>query len=216
MVILALDVGERRIGVAVADPEGRLASLVGAVIRRDAASTRTAIAKVVRERAVTHMLVGVPLGPNGEETARAASIRQFAHGLASALGVHVVFRDERHTTQDALMRSREATELPDGRRRGARRPPSPQAREAARRRIDAMAAAILLQTYLDEVIREGDVRLLPDSPKPSLHSPDAVGEEETTEAPPDLSEALEDALLDAIVEAIPANFAGSPRHGTGA
>ena len=150
MQILALDVGERRIGIAVADLRGRLASPVGAVLRRDAASTRAAIANVVRERAVTHLLVGVPLGPNGEETPRAASIREFAVGVATALGLPVAFRDERNTTQDAVLRSREATELPEGRRRGARRPPSPQAREAARRRIDAMAAAVLLQAYLDE------------------------------------------------------------------
>lgn len=203
MVILALDVGDRRIGIAVADARGRLASPVGAVVRRDTAQTRDAIANVVRERAVTRLLVGVPLGPNGEETGRAVSIREFADGLATALGLPVAFRDERNTTQDALTQSREATDLPEGRRRGARRPPSPTAREAARRRIDAMAAAVLLQGYLNE----GISALGMSGERQAPHAPGF--------APSDLSEALAEALLDAIEDAMPADRGASPRHGTG-
>jgi putative Holliday junction resolvase len=157
MVILALDVGARRIGVAVADPRGRLATPLGAVVRRDGRSdARAAIADVARERGATSLLVGVPLGPNGEETPRAASIRAFANGLAASLALPVAFRDERNTTQDALARRVAGVELPEGRRHGARRPPSPQAREAARRRLDAMAAAVLLQAHLDETLAPGD------------------------------------------------------------
>ena len=214
MQILALDVGERRIGIAVGDLRGRLASPVGAVLRRDAASTRAAIANVVRERAATHLLVGVPLGPNGEETPRAASIRKFAADLAITLGLPVAFRDERNTTQDAVLRSREATELPEGRRRGARRPPSPQAREAARRRIDAMAAAVLLQAYLDEgptrtAETEAFILLAPANPSsprgdgpnpPSLPSLPGIGETTETGKSADSGQS--------------ATWPALPRHGT--
>lgn len=203
MVIMALDVGARRIGVAVADPRGRLATPIGAIIRRDVGGTRAAIAAVARELGATALLIGLPLGPNGEETLRATSIREFADGLATALGLPVAFRDERNTTQDALTQSREATDLPEGRRRGARRPPSPTAREAARRRIDAMAAAVLLQAYLNE----GISALGMSGERQAPHVPGF--------APSDLSEALADALLDAIEDAMPADRGASPRHGTG-
>ncbi len=151
MVIVSLDVGDRRIGVAVADADGRLATPVGAIMRRDMAGTRAAISAIVRERGATLLLVGVPLGPNGEETPRATGIRAFASGLGAAVGLPVTFRDERFTTQDALARAREAEPVTPGRRRGSRPPPSAHAREAARRRVDAMAAAVLLQAHLDEM-----------------------------------------------------------------
>lgn len=185
MVTLALDVGDRRIGAAVADPEGRLATPLGAVPRRDVAGTRAAVAAISGGRAVTHLLVGVPLGPNGEETARATAIRAFATTLAEGLGVPVTFRDERNTTQDALARARATTESPDGRRRGARRAPSPHAREAARRRIDAMAAAVLLQAHLDEA-----------RTTPGREAASASGSPADDGVAAALAQALADALLD--------------------
>jgi|GEM_PF-127429 putative Holliday junction resolvase len=196
MVIVALDVGERRIGVAVADPGLRLATPVGAVVRRDGPGTRAAIATVMRERGGTRLLVGVPLGPNGEETPQAGAIRAFARGIADHLGVPVEFRDERHTTQDALARSREVSDVPEGRRRGARRPPSPHAREGARRRLDAMAAAVLLQAHLDEAINEGQGQ--------------GASTRMTTAVPSDLSEALADALRDAADEGMPTSDGPAP------
>jgi putative Holliday junction resolvase len=179
VVIMALDVGDRRIGVAIADPGGQLATPIPAVVRRDGLRTRASIATVARERGATRILVGVPLGPNGEETVRSGLIRAFASGLGADLGLPIDFRDERSTTQDALARARQATDLPEGRRPVAARPPSPHAREALRRRIDSMAAAVLLQSHLDE-----------DRARQTAHLDPMV-----THA--DLSQALADALLDA-------------------
>lgn len=229
MVIVALDVGERRIGVAVADPEGRLATPIGAIVRRDGPATCEAIATVMRERGGTRLLVGVPLGPNGEETLRASAIREFARAVADHLALPVAFRDERHTTQDALARSREVRELPEGRRRGARRPPSPHAREAARRRIDAMAAAVLLQAHLDEVINEGQGqgprhRSFSEYSLPAPSPERATAEERgafdkcprsQATPPADLSEALADALRDADDEVMPTGDAPAPSRAPG-
>lgn len=227
MVIVALDVGERRIGVAVADPGGRLATPVGAVVRRDGPGTREAIATVMRERGGTCLVVGVPLGPNGEETPRAGAIRVFARGLADHLGVPVEFRDERYTTQDALARSRAKSEVPEGRRRGARRPPSPHAREVARRWIDAMAAAILLQAHLDEAMNEGQGSRQPPPGAMGEVSPGTAGDSPgpgkgqapttrmTTAVPSDVSELFADALRDADDDAVTAGDDAAPSRAPG-
>ena len=160
-VIIALDVGDRRIGVAASDPTGRLASPVGAIIRTDLASTLDGISSVVRDRSATSILVGVPLGLQGEATKRSEDIRLLAARIGAHTGLPMVFRDERNTSQDA---SRMATAvdlagghvdaLGDGSSTGRRtrlRPiPSVREREARRRRIDTLAATVLLQAYLDE------------------------------------------------------------------
>ncbi|MSQ43052.1 MAG: Holliday junction resolvase RuvX [Chloroflexi bacterium] len=160
-VIIALDVGERRIGVAASDPTGLLASPVGAIIRNDLASTLDGIGSVARDRGATAILVGVPLGLLGEATTRSEDIRSLANRIEAHTGLPMVFRDERNTSQDAL-RLATAGDLAGGHvdalsggsstgRRARLRPiPSVREREARRRRIDALAATVLLQAYLDE------------------------------------------------------------------
>ncbi len=166
-VIIALDVGDRRIGVAASDPTGLLASPVGAIIRSDLASTLDGIGSVVRDRGATSMLIGVPLGLQGEATKRSEDIRALARRIGAHIGLPIVFRDERNTSQDAS-RMATAVDLAGGHvdtfgdgssagRRGRLRPiPSVREREARRRRIDALAATVLLQAYLDERRRHED------------------------------------------------------------
>jgi putative Holliday junction resolvase len=160
-VIIALDVGDRRIGVAASDPTGLLASPVGAIIRTDLASTLDGISSVVRDRSATSILVGVPLGLQGEATKRSEDIRLLASRIGAHTGLPMVFRDERNTSQDASrmatavdLASGHVDALGDGSSTGRRarlRPiPSAREREARRRRIDALAATVLLQAYLDE------------------------------------------------------------------
>lgn len=160
-VIIALDVGDRRIGVAASDPTGLLASPVGAIIRTDLASTLDGISSVVRDRGATSILVGVPLGLQGEATKRSEDIRLLAARIGAHTGLPMVFRDERNTSQDASQMATavdlaggHVDALGDGSSTGRRtrlRPiPSAREREARRRRIDALAATVLLQAYLDE------------------------------------------------------------------
>ncbi len=160
-VMIALDVGDRRIGVAASDPTGLLASPVGAIIRNDLGSTLDGIRSVVRERGATAILVGVPLGLLGEATSRSETIHSLADRIAAHTGLPMVFRDERNTSLDAS-RLANAVDLAGGHvdalgdasatgRRARLRPiPSVREREARRRRIDALAATVLLQAYLDE------------------------------------------------------------------
>jgi putative Holliday junction resolvase len=130
---MGLDVGERRVGVAIGDELGMIASPLTIVRRRagDLAELRDlAIAKCV-----DRLVIGLPTGLSGREGPQAAVVRQFADALEAAVGpeIQVVFWDERLTTAVAERTLQES---------GAWR----------RRRkgdVDAVAAAVILQGYLD-------------------------------------------------------------------
>ena len=101
MRVLALDFGSARCGVAVSDPTGTLATPLEPVLR---ANTRKGIARlttVVREVAAARVVIGLPLGLSGADTAQTAETRGFAERLAEALPVPVELYDERFTTRIA-------------------------------------------------------------------------------------------------------------------
>ena len=133
MRILALDVGEKRIGVAVSDPGGMIAQPAGVIIRR---SRRQAIAEI-RTRVVAcdagRIVVGLPVRMDGTEGEAAAGVRKFVDLLREAVPVPVDVQDERLSTAEA-----DRAMIAGGARRLRRR--------ASR---DAVAAALFLQTYLD-------------------------------------------------------------------
>ena len=130
---LGLDIGEKRIGVAISDPTGWLAT--GRTVVRSIGRDKdvVAIAKIVSDEAVTLIVVGMPLSLNGTEGPQAEKVRRFGKELSRATTVGIVFWDERLTTVEARRYLRDA---------GMR--PSKQ-----RANIDAAAAEILLQNYLD-------------------------------------------------------------------
>jgi putative Holliday junction resolvase len=132
---MALDVGERRIGVAVSDELGAIATPLTTVRRGQ--GDLTAIGDLVREWHVSRLVVGLPTGLSGREGPQAALVRTFAAKLEETLApaVKLVYWDERLTTAIAE-RSLVAT--------GTRR-------ERRKEQIDAVAAAVLLQSYLDAV-----------------------------------------------------------------
>jgi putative Holliday junction resolvase len=133
MTILALDFGERRIGVAVSDSLGVTARplqvLERGAVKDDIESIKQLVARYRCERIV----VGFPLNMDGSAGPQARRARTFAGRLRGSLGVEVVMWDERLTTVEADNAMLSANLKPDERR--------------ARR--DAVAAAILLQDYLD-------------------------------------------------------------------
>jgi putative Holliday junction resolvase len=133
--LLALDVGERRIGVAVSDPTGTLARPLTIITRASRQADFQAIAQLVDETAAERIIVGLPLSLDGTEGPQARTVRRYAERLAQAISVGVEFWDERYSSATA------AEILRDKRKRRRRRP----AREA----IDAAAAAVILQSFLD-------------------------------------------------------------------
>jgi putative Holliday junction resolvase len=133
MRVLALDVGERRIGVAVSDPTGMLATPHGVIRRRSKAEDFAAVARLVTELRAEKVVVGLPLSLNGDVGPQARRVMRYAQALARALPVPVELYDERYSTvtADEL--------LAEGGRKRRRTP------------IDAAAAAVILQEYLGNI-----------------------------------------------------------------
>lgn len=134
MRILSLDLGTRRIGVALSDPTGTIASAFDVFPAEGRTRTAARIAQLVRTHGVVRILVGLPVRLDGTEGAEARKARQFASALQQEIGVPVELLDERLSTAEAERAMLEAD--------------ASRARRRARR--DAVAAALLLQRYLDK------------------------------------------------------------------
>ena len=131
--LLALDVGGRRIGVAVSDETRSIATPVGYVERRRPGADRAELRRLVAKWDVEQLVVGLPTSLSGREGPQAAEVRAYAEALAADLGLPLVYWDERLTTAIA-----ERALIAAGTRR-----------ERRREQIDATAAAVILQDYLD-------------------------------------------------------------------
>ena len=132
MSIAALDLGRRRIGVAVTDAAAMGAHPVGVVERRSMAHDLEAIAAMLRDREVTTIVVGLPLNMDGSEGPAARAARLFAERMGAALKVEVEMFDERLTSFEAEERLKG---MPV--KKGARKPA-----------IDAIAATVILEGWL--------------------------------------------------------------------
>jgi putative Holliday junction resolvase len=132
--VLALDVGTRRLGVAVSDPSGTVASPLATVPRRTPAEDAEAIAALAAEQDATTVVVGLPLTLAGREGPAAAAVRAYLAELAPLLGgLAFELVDERLSTVAA-----ERARVGGGVRRQARR-----------QVVDQLAASVFLQTWLD-------------------------------------------------------------------
>jgi putative Holliday junction resolvase len=141
--LLGLDVGERRIGVALADVDGRAVPLT--TIRRsdDPSTDGAAIAALVSKHDVTEIIVGLPLDMSGGEGSQAASTRAWVEAARPAWIARVRYRDERLSSHVAEQR---VGPMKRGRSGG---PPTRAQRDAWRARIDREAARVILQDELD-------------------------------------------------------------------
>jgi putative Holliday junction resolvase len=115
--ILGLDTGERRIGVAISDPDRRFALPLRSI---DASGGEEAIARIIEAEEVTEIVVGLPLSLSGEASAQTERARAFGRRLEERLGLPVQFWDERLSTQEAMRLGGS-----DRSRRGRERPPPP-------------------------------------------------------------------------------------------
>lgn len=99
---LALDVGDRRIGLAVGDVGGGIARPLRTLVRRGNAADLAAIRELARKEEVTALLIGLPLTLRGEEGPQAARVRRFAETL-NELGLPIEMQDERFTSTEATL-----------------------------------------------------------------------------------------------------------------
>jgi putative holliday junction resolvase len=121
--VLALDYGSARCGCAVSDPTGTLATPIEAVERPDTRRGMNRIVGLVRERGIKKVVVGLPVGLSGSDTAQTREARDFAARLGDRIAVPVDLYDERFTTSIAAARGGAGSE-------------------------DSRAAAVLLEDYL--------------------------------------------------------------------
>jgi putative Holliday junction resolvase len=142
--LLGVDLGERRIGLAIADADsGRALPLATLGRGRTADADATALLEVVRQQEVVELVVGLPLEASGEDGPQARLTRSWAAAVQPRIGLPVTLRDERLTSHLAEQR---VGPMKRGRSGG---PPSASQRQAYRARIDREAAAIILQDELD-------------------------------------------------------------------
>jgi putative Holliday junction resolvase len=126
--LLALDLGRVRIGVAVSDEQGILATPLTVVQRRSRAEDFAALAELVRRERVVGVLAGLPLDSQGEVGPQAQLARRYGGRLAVTLPVPLAFWDESYSSVDAAELLRQS---------GGRVP------------IDAAAAAVILTSFLE-------------------------------------------------------------------
>lgn len=130
-VILALDVGERRIGLALGDSIGRIAMPL-TTLRVDGTEL-VRLQRLMLEHEVTQLVVGLPRNQQGEETRQSQAVREFTKRHLLAFGLPITFQDESVTSVIAQQQLNTHKK--------------PLSKEA----IDAQAAALFLQDYLESV-----------------------------------------------------------------
>lgn len=133
MRLLGLDIGEKRIGVAVSDPGGSLARSLRVIERGAKERDLEVIGQLVRDLDVARIVVGYPRNMDGTVGEQAKRVERYARELEQVVHVPVILWDERLSTVAAERLMREA---------GLRG-------EKKRERVDAVAAAVILQDYLD-------------------------------------------------------------------
>jgi putative Holliday junction resolvase len=141
--ILGADLGERRIGLAVADRDGGRAIPLVTLRRSTPALDAAAIARIASEQGADELVVGLPLHASGDEGSQAEITRAWIAELEPLVGLTITVRDERLTSHIAEQR---LGPMKRGRSGG---PPSRTQRDAYRGRVDREAAAIILQDELD-------------------------------------------------------------------
>jgi putative Holliday junction resolvase len=133
MRYLALDLGRKRIGLALSDETGLISSPAGVIQVRNSQQVFTEIESLVKQNEVGKLIIGLPIQLNGREGIEAERARVFAAELGGRISLPIDFMDERLSSVEAERR------LIDSGKRG----------QKIRDNIDATAAALILQTYLD-------------------------------------------------------------------
>jgi putative Holliday junction resolvase len=131
--LLGLDVGKRRVGVAVSDPLGVSARPLTTVARTSDGTDLERLAKLAREYQATRLVVGLPRHLDGREAELAAEVRTFAQRLAQRCQLPLVWAEERLSSKEAERVLAELGVAPEKRRR----------------RRDEIAAALILTWYLE-------------------------------------------------------------------
>jgi len=132
---IGLDIGERRIGVALSDPTGLLASPLATIDRSNLKADIDRIVALIPRYAVERIVIGLPKSLSGAIGSQAEKVRAFAEKLGQRAGIPIAYWDERLTSVAAEAVLHQQSRRPS-REKGI---------------IDAVAASIILQGYLDSL-----------------------------------------------------------------
>ena len=133
MRYMGLDIGDRWIGVALSDPSAKLASPLTILKRSDDIADMEAIVSIIEQHDAGLVIVGLPRMLNGSLGIQAQKVEAFTRQLQDRIDIPVEFRDERLTTVSARLLMRASG-----------------TKKSRRKRDDAIAAAVILQAFLDE------------------------------------------------------------------
>lgn len=131
--IAGVDFGTVRIGIALADPEVRIATPFENYTRRNPALDAEYFRRLVREERIARFVVGLPVHLSGAESQKSHEARQFGAWLAETTGLAVEYFDERFTSSEAAEHLREAN----------------LTKKQRKARLDKLAAQIMLAAYLE-------------------------------------------------------------------
>jgi putative Holliday junction resolvase len=133
MRIMALDIGDVRIGIAVSDPMGIIANPLETYLRRGLKNDVLYISNLIKQKDVKILVAGLPISMNGGDNPQVIKTKEFCTALKESIDIDVNFFDERLTTQTAKNVLIEAD----------------MSRENRKKVIDKVAATIILQNYLN-------------------------------------------------------------------
>jgi putative Holliday junction resolvase len=133
--VLALDIGEKRVGIAAGDTDAKIAIPISVLNASDVLDHGKAFKNLVEDNEPELLLVGLPLSLSGEENQQTQQVRHCAQSIATKLDLPLAFQDERLSSIEAKRYLREAgcTE------------------KEMRGKIDKIAASLILQAYFDAV-----------------------------------------------------------------
>lgn len=165
--LLALDVGEARIGIAVSDATGFLASPYTTLhVSGNETQTWEAIQRLINETDAEGLVVGLPVSLDGQLHGQARRVQAFVEHLKEHITIPITFWDERLSTVEAERLLAERGQYEPGRRSERDNRQRNQGRGGSRKRkrrhqeIDALAAAVILQEYLDHQSRKTEDKSL--------------------------------------------------------
>lgn len=148
--VAAVDYGTVRIGIALSDPDRRLASPYETYTRKDKQRDAARFRRLVEEERVALFVVGLPVHLDGRESQKSIEARAFGKWIEEITGIHVVFFDERFTSVEA-----EGLLLAAG-----------LTNKRRKERRDRLAAQILLAAYLESPTKAESSAPLDDRPRP--------------------------------------------------
>ncbi|MCL2491161.1 MAG: Holliday junction resolvase RuvX [Coriobacteriia bacterium] len=133
--LIGFDIGQKRMGVAISDPNRTIASPLAVLDVVELRADQRGLRRLIEDYEIHSAVVGLPLTMKGEEGPQARQIREFVADYLAPLGIAIHYIDERLSSKEAKKAMREAG----------------TSEKEARGRVDMVAAALLLQTYMDQV-----------------------------------------------------------------